>query len=100
MRETKREREREIEKWKKRKIFFDGMYAEAVNFWGCVEAVGLPAIQRWGYPTEEIKHSRHFKVLCSHLLEIQGIEIIQQKRKSRGFQNTCFFFNMCGATHA
>jgi len=29
------------------------IYAEAVNFWGRVEAKGLPAIQRGGCPTEK-----------------------------------------------
>jgi len=29
------------------------MYAEVVNFWGRVEAKGLPAIQRGGCPTEK-----------------------------------------------
>ncbi len=29
------------------------IYAEVVNFWGRVEAKGLPAIQRWGCPTEK-----------------------------------------------
>jgi len=27
--------------------------AEVVNFWGLVEAIGLPAIQRGGCPTEK-----------------------------------------------
>ncbi len=29
------------------------IHAEVVNFWGCVEAIGLPAIQRGGCPTEK-----------------------------------------------
>jgi len=29
------------------------IYAEVVNFWGRVEAIGLPAIQRRGCPTEK-----------------------------------------------
>jgi len=29
------------------------IYAEVVNFWGRVEAKGLPAIQRGGCPTEK-----------------------------------------------
>jgi len=32
--------------------FFFDIYAEVVNFWGRVEAKGLPAIQRGGCPTE------------------------------------------------
>jgi hypothetical protein len=31
-------------------------------------------------------------------LEIQRILIIQPKHKAGGFQNTRFFFNVCGAT--
>ena len=49
------------------------IYADVVNLCGCVEAVGLPAIQQWGFPTKEIKHWRHFRVLCSHLFKIERI---------------------------
>jgi len=33
--------------------FIPSIYAEVVNFWGRVEAKGLPAIQRRGCPTEK-----------------------------------------------